>query len=171
MILLINKQTVAARLQVAIGYDAQEFNVFISEAQEFDLKPLVPENFYSDLLSKRAEEPWKKLIDGGDYTHDGRDYNFAGIGAVLSYFSYGRFAMGANQVSSSHGFVQKTNPNSQPLSLEEKKNIYYRKKGEAKALFDDVVKFIERNINTYSSWNPDSGCSNYSGPTSTRVIQ
>lgn len=155
MILLIDKNQVSQKLQVAIGYDLREYNTYINEAQEFDFKPLVSEDFYFELLANRNLPIWKKLIDGGNYDYNGRTYNFQGIGTVLAYFSYARFVMSCSAVSTSHGMVIKTTPNSQPLNLDERKNFYYKKKAEANTLLEDCVKFIERNITDYSVWNSD----------------
>ena len=51
MELLISKNTVEIHLQTAIGYKSSDFDKFIREAQEFDLKELFCEDFYNDLLS------------------------------------------------------------------------------------------------------------------------
>lgn len=172
MILLIDKEKVASKLQVAIGYDDIEFNTFINEAQEFDFKPMVKEDFYYDLLSKRADLLYQKLITGGDYVFNDRDYHFQGIEAVLSYFAYGRFVMNSSAVSTSHGMVIKTTPNSTPLSIDERRNFWYKKKEEASLLMQDVVKYIERNITNYPSWNSSLACqkiNNFKGIT--RVIK
>jgi hypothetical protein len=172
MILLIDKTIVATKLQVAIGYGDHEFKTFINEAQEFDFKPLVQEDFYFDLLDKKADVAWKKLIDGGSYEHNGRTYSFQGIATVLSYFSYSRFVMNSSAVSTTHGMVVKTTPNSTPLILEERKNLWYKKREEANLMMVDVVKFIERNSTDYPSWNESKSCvskSNYAPKT--RVIQ
>jgi len=172
MILLITKSVVATKLQTAIGYSDADFNSYINEAQEFDLKPLVEENFYFDLLAKKDLEPWKKLIDGGSYQYDERTYNFQGLATVISYFAYARFVMNSNAVSSSHGFVIKTTPNSIPLPLEERRNFSYKRKEEANAMFEDVKKFIDRNISDYPSWHNNNSCEKkLYGPSKTRVIQ
>lgn len=171
-ILLIDKTKVAEKLQVAIGYSDSEFNTFINEAQEFDFKPLVQEDFYFDLLAKKSETDYAKLIEGGNYTYNNREYYFQGIATVLAYFSYARFVMNSSAVSTSHGMVVKTTPNSTPLALDERKNAWYKKREEANAMMLDVVKFIERNITDYPSWNESKGCivkSNYAPKT--RVIQ
>lgn len=172
MPLLITKAVVASKLQTAIGYNDAEFNTFINEAQEFDLKPLVQEDFYFDLLAKRADVLWKKIIDGGTYEYNGRTYDFQGIAAVLSYFAYARFKLNSSAVSTSHGFVVKATPNSTPLSLDERRNEYYEKQRQANMLFEDVKKYIERNISDYPSWNNQASCAGQnSGPSKTRVLQ
>lgn len=153
MTLLITKSVVANKLQVAIGYSDKEFETFINEAQEFDFKKLVCEDFYFDLLEKRNESAYQKLIDGGSYEFNGRTYRFQGIASVLSYFAYARFFLNAPMVSTSHGMVIKTTPNSEPVSLEDRRNVYYKKREEANTLMVDVVKFIERKISDYPSWN------------------
>lgn len=171
-ILLIDKSVVATKLQVAIGYSDTEFNTFINEAQEFDFKPLVQEDFYFDLLAKKADAAYVKLIAGGSYAYNDRTYYFQGIATVLSYFSFARFKMDSSAVSTSHGFVVKTTPNSTPLVLEERKNSWYKKREEANLMMIDVVKFIERNIADYPSWNESKSCvskNNYAPKT--RVIQ
>ncbi|TDO68823.1 hypothetical protein EV143_1187 [Flavobacterium chryseum] len=171
-ILLIDKDIVATKLQVAIGYDSVEFQTFINEAQEFDLKPLVEEDFYFDLLAKKDELTYKKLIDGGSYTFNTRSYSFQGLATVISYFSYARFVMNSSAVSTSHGMVVKTTPNSTPLTLEERKNFWYKKREEANLMMIDVVKFIERNISDFPSWNSSTSCGpNHKYASKTKVIQ
>lgn len=171
-VLLITKDIVASKLQVAIGYDSKEFETFINEAQDFDFKPLVEEDFYFDLMAKKDDEKWKKLIDGGDYLFNNRTYHFQGVATVLSYFSYARFVMSSSAVSTSHGMVVKTTPNSIPLSLEERKNSWYKKREEANLMMIDVVKYIERNIADFPSWNSSQSCKpSYKYASKTKVIQ
>ncbi|MCG8212923.1 hypothetical protein J2Q11_08705 [Tenacibaculum finnmarkense genomovar finnmarkense] len=158
-LLMINKQKVADILQVAIGYSEKEFNVFIDEAQNFDFKPIVNEKFYYELLSKKEDgDVWQKLLDGGPYTFEGSTYYTKGIAHVLAYFTYARFIRKSNNVSTSHGFVTKTNSHSTPLSLDEKNNMYYKYKADANIILTDIKTFIERNISDYPSWNSDTNC-------------
>jgi hypothetical protein len=153
MILLIDKEFVASKLQVAIGFDAENFKTYVREAQLFDFKTMVREEFFMDILANKDDTKWKLLIDGGEYEFKGRNYQFEGIATILAYFSYARFVMSSSAVSTSFGMVVKTNPNSQPLGLEERKNFYYKKKAEAGLLFNDFKSFVERNLIDYPSWN------------------
>jgi len=174
MELLINKVKVAEILQVAIGYNETEFNVFIREAQDFDFKPMVCERFYYELLQQKADAgAFQKVLEGGNYTNDGIEYYTRGIADVLAYFTYARFIRKANNVSTSHGFVTKTNPHSQPLSMDEKNNMYYKYKKDANIIFSDVKKFIEQNISDYENWNDcNENCTEVKKSTfKTRVIQ
>jgi hypothetical protein len=142
--LLINKATVEKYLQVAIGYDTNDFNRFIREAQEFDLKPLLCDEFYFDMLKKKADLPYTEIIAGQEYTIGGKIYYHEGLEAVLSYFTYARFVLKSGAVSTSHGVVTKKTPNSEPISHSEKKDIYYSCRQDANKLFADVAKYMDR---------------------------
>lgn len=170
MVLLINKQKVSEVLQVAIGYDEKEFNTYISEAQTLDLKPKVCEEFYYDLLAKKEEENWKKLLDGGSYLFNSRTYHFRGLADVLSYLTYARFILKSNNVSTSHGFVQKKTPHSEPLTLQEKRNFYYKYQEDAFTIFEDTKLYIKRS-GLYPSFFDCHGCGSTTSTFSTRVIK
>lgn len=164
MVLLINKAKVTSLLQVAIGVDETEFNRYIEEAQKFDLKKLLHEDFYFDLLENKDNDPWKKLIDGADYTHNNRNYSFEGLASVLAYYSYARFFLNCNNVSTSFGIVQKTNPSSTPADLQERKNVYYEKRANADDLWQDVLKYITRNRELFPSWFQQDWCERKESP-------
>ncbi|WP_228853242.1 DUF6712 family protein [Aegicerativicinus sediminis] len=165
MELLINKAKVSEILQVAIGYNEKEFEVFIREAQDFDLKPLLCEDFYYELVENRADSSdWQKAIEGGPYTYESKNYFFRGIGDVLAYFTYARFILKCNYVSTSHGFSIKKTPHSEPMTLQEKRNMYYKYQEDANTIFADFKRYVERNTDLYDSWD---SCNECNSPTKT----
>lgn len=168
--LLITKAIVEKYVQVAIGFSTDEFNRFIREAQEFDLKPLLCEDFYYDLLKNKASDPYDKIITGQEYTHEDKPYYHEGLEAVLSYFAYARFVLKSGAVSTSHGVVQKTTPNSQPLTHSERKDIYYTSRQDANVLFEGVAKYMERKNINYKDCQ-DCGSSPNGGDIVTRAPQ
>ncbi len=135
--LLITKSKAAEYVQVAIGCSDKEFERFIREAQEFDLKDLLCEDFYYDLLKKSTEDPYLNILPGKEYEHDGKTYYHEGLEAVLAYFSYARFILKGNVVSTSHGFVVK--------------------KQDANKLFENVAKYMDRKEINYKDCH---GCGN-----------
>ena len=139
MELLIKKEQVASKLQLQTGYNKDVFeNVFIREAQQLDLKPLLCESFYCELLEKKEKPIYKKLIEGGSYEYEDKKYCFEGLGTVISYFAYARFVFKSNIVSTSHGFVVKDTPYSDPAALQERKNLYHLHQKEANTYFEEV---------------------------------
>lgn len=164
MELLTNKNKISKILQVAIGYNEEQFDVFIREAQDFDLKPILCEDFYYELIENNSDNSvWQKLLEGGVYEHNGSEKQFRGVLDVLAYFTYARFILKSNYVSTSHGFSIKKTPHSEPMQLEEKRNMYYKYRQEAEIIFKDVKLFVERNISNYASWNACAEKCNESG--------
>ena len=156
--LLINKAKVASVLQVAIGTTESEFNNFINEAQSFDLKPQLPEAFYFDLVQNRGSEPYVKLLAGGSYMWENNQIFFDGLANALAYFTYARFIHTGPIVSTSHGVVQKTNPYSEAVPLEERRSVNLQKKREGMMIFEDVIKYIERNKDLFPKYFNNGTC-------------
>lgn len=156
--LLITKEIVADHLQVAIGAEEKEFNNFIREAQDFDLKMLIRPEFFSDLIANKDDPEYMVLLRGGSYTHELKPYHFRGLEAVLSYFTYARYFLSSPHVATSHGIVYKKNPNSEPVPLEERRNVYYKKREEANILLQDAFTYIGRNSLTFPSFTSGQNC-------------
>lgn len=170
MVQLINKSQVSQYLQTAIGISDTEFNKYITEAIEFDIKELLCEDFYNDLLNNSADTKYQTLLDGGNYNYNSKNYNFSGLGKVIAYFAYARFINKTNFVSTSHGFVVKTTPHSEPMKTEDRRSHYHNYRKEANIIFKDVKKFIERNQSDYPDCNYDCSPIIFSD-FKTRVIQ
>lgn len=159
MEVLIDKEYVASKLQVAVGYEDKTFDeMFVREAQQLDLKPLLCESFYCDLLEKKKAPVYRKLIKGGSYEHEGKKCYFEGLGTVISYFAYARFVLKSNIVSTTHGFMIKETEWSEPLPLSERKNFYYIYRKDANYFFEEVKIYVSRHKEDYPSWHCDKGC-------------
>lgn len=159
MELLITKEEVAKLLNVAIGVHVTHFDTFIREAQLFDLKPILCEDFYYDVLYNKDQEPYLTLLNGGNYIHNDRTYTFLGLKSVLAYFTYARFIIKFN-VSTSYGNVTKINPFSESITQQEKRNLYYSYQKEANMIYQDVIKYLDRNSILFPSYGCGCGKSN-----------
>lgn len=159
MKLLINKQTLNKYFQIGQGVSESDINKYIQEAQDLDLKPLLPEDFYYDLLSKSTEANYKQLIEGGEYVINGNQIRFnPGIEKVMAYFTYARLILKSHIVSTTHGFqVKQTDWSKSPESAE-RKNFYYSNRKDANTFLVDVKKFIEANSIDFPLWNSSTKC-------------
>lgn len=163
MELLTSKEKVALVLQVAAGYQESDFDVYIREAQDFDLKPLLCESFYFELINNKEDaDKWQLLLAGGSYVYKGNTFYFRGVQDVLAYFTYARFVLKCNYVSTSHGFTIKQAAGSVTMPLEERRNLYYKYQKEANLLLDDVLRFIERHPYDYASYFDCKSCNSVS---------
>ena len=137
--LWINKAKVEEKLPVARGYLKEDFEkLYIREAQEIDVKPLLCEELYYDCTNNIEQKKYALLIEGGVYEVEGKKVYFEGLATVLSYFAYARFILKSNLVSTSHGFTIK-------------KDAYY--------YFEGVKQYAERNHELYPLWSCNETCS------------
>lgn len=159
---LITKEIVEKYCRISISVSREDFNRFIEEAQDFDLKKLVCEEFYEALFDNRKEASWQIILNGGDYTYEDKERTFTGIVKALSYFSYARFMLMDNVQSTRTGFVQKQNPHSNPISLEDRKEFAKNYRRNAYLSFADFKKGMDRyytSNDAFTSWNCDGHCS------------
>ena len=158
MKILINKQQLNKYFQIGQGVSENDINKYIQEAQELDLKPLLCEDFYFDLVSKPTEEKYKKVIEGGEFDHNGQTRYFSGIEKVLAYFTFARLILKSHIVSTTHGFKVKQTDYSKDPESAERKNYYYSNRKDANTFFEEVKKYIELNSYDYPLWNCNSKC-------------
>lgn len=152
MELLISKSDVEKYFQVAIGRNETEFNKYIRQAQQFDLKKLMPEQFFYDLLKNRTDNDYQKVINETEYTFKDGNYEHAGLKGVLIHFTYGLYIFKSNIQDTSFGFTVKTNGQSEPVDYKERRDWYYEHKAQANQIWEDVKRFIERNIDSFPVW-------------------
>tara|TARA_R110000744_G_scaffold3563_1_gene13477 strand:+ start:46 stop:561 length:516 start_codon:yes stop_codon:yes gene_type:complete len=150
--LIINKGTVQAYLQVAEGVDKKNFKRFVYEAQFIDLRELMCEAFYNDLVSNYTEAIYQNLLVGGSYTFEDKTYYYEGLEICLSYFSYARFISESNIQSTSFGMVRKNSQESERASQRELEAIAQKNTERALLLFQSTKLFLDRNEETYTFW-------------------
>jgi hypothetical protein len=168
MDLKIDKAYVSNLLQVAIGFDAVDFNKIIKEAIEFDVQELFCEEFFNVIFYEEETPKIEILLNGASYIYEDKTYHFRGLKDVIAYFAYARFVMSANVSSTSHGFVHKVNPHSEPLSFQERKDFKEKYRIEANKLFRKISLFLQRKAEDYPSYQ---SCQNDCKPKNQRTFK
>ncbi len=130
------------------SYDAK-LNQVIIEAQLQDLKPLLGERLFNDVLKDVSDTGntdgtiYTALLNGGEYTEDGCTYYNPGIKAVLANYVYGRLVMWGDVVDNPFGMTHKLNsPDSKPVDFATKKSFYNENQSFAYNLFLEVRRFL-----------------------------
>lgn len=151
---LIDKNRVSEILQIGIGVAEKDFEYYVNEAEQFDLrKQLNNDELFLKLKSENSSQRIQKLLKNHQYEINGKLEFHNGIETALSYFAYSRFVYKSNIRSTSFGFVNKNNPQSEPISKEEKRNMYYHYKNLGRSVMNDVLNFIYANKDIYSEVN------------------
>ena len=158
MKLLVNKQECSKYLSVSLFRKEEDFNRFIREAQMFDLKGLVCESFFQDLISETPVRDYTLLLEGGSYTFEGKKYEFAGLKAVLAYFAYARYVFVGHQVDTPMGIKVKENQDGEAVSQIERRDVRTMYKQQADSLWQDCERYLERNATLFPEYRCNSGC-------------
>lgn len=94
---------------------------YILQAQQMDLRPLVGEQFYHDLITNQTVAKYVELINGITYTpvNSLLPIRYEGLKAMLVYWTHARYLTKANIKSTMTGLVRKENQYSEPLRPDE----------------------------------------------------
>jgi len=130
---------------------------FIFEAQEFDLRPFMGDEFYLKLVSE-FQAPWtdpnfENLYKGNVWIKNGKTYENPGLRSVLVYFSYARYINKANTNSTAFGMVGKTNPDSTPITDRTIDRLVAQAMNGAKAYLNRVEYFIKCNSELFPEYD------------------
>src|SRR5690554_260257 len=93
---------------------SKKLNTFIREAQEFDLRPILGDEFYLAIVADFEASPslvtYSDLFNGVTYTYGSNTYQHDGLKSVLVYYAYSRYLNDVQINQTAFGAVIKTNP-------------------------------------------------------------
>ncbi len=141
MELLISKSEVEKYFQIAIGRKESEFNNFIREAQQFELKKIMPRQLYYDVVANPTQ--YDELLNEHSYECEGKPQLHSGLKAVLAQFTYAIYLLKGNMQDTSYGVVVKQNNFSDPADYKERKDWHTRHIQQGNELYEEVEKYIE----------------------------
>ncbi len=152
MIYLIDDSMIRTiKPQLSINIDvAKKVNPAIRDAQEFDLRPFLGDEFYKDLQNNSGD--YDSLMIETEYTHGGRVYVSPGIIATLSLFAYARIKSDANEHDTAFGTVNKLNPYSNGVSEATISRQVREIREQANIYLERVQAYLDRNENIYPLW-------------------
>lgn len=126
---------------------------FIRDAQFVDLKELVGDDFYFDMITNSNTTEYQALINGGIYQYGGKTYTNVGLKAVIVHFAYARYVLMGSNTDTPFGMVVKQDNNSQQTPANKNKMIWRMNKNMAVSYWENARRFIERNKSDYPLFN------------------
>ena len=154
--MLIDKTEIAIHREISRTLKNDKINPIIEDAELLDLKPLLGEALYNDIVDNPTTAANIKLLDPLTYTYNGTQYKHQGLKKVLSIFVNSRYVLSGSYVDTGFGLVQKNNQDSTPVPEASKRNIHKQDKQTATAYFNEVALYLNRNASDHPLWN--SGC-------------
>lgn len=158
MILLVNREFIATKVQISDSVYDNILNEQIRNAQFLDVMPLMGSDFFDDLMRNSTDANYIALLDGGDYTYNGLNYTNIGLKTVITHYFNARYKKFGSKVDTAFGFTQKTNENSLNVSDKSKQVDYKQNQQIAFAYWRSVEKFLNRNTSDYTFWDSPDVC-------------
>ena len=122
--MLIDKTEIAKHRTISKSVRNDKINPYIEDAETLDLKPLLGNALYFDLVKNQASVNYTALLDGSEFDVDGIAYKHPGLKKVLSIFSNARYVLFGSNTDTTFGLVQKSHQDSVPVPQTGKRDIY-----------------------------------------------
>jgi len=152
--ILIEASDIRPYAQISILLKQEDqLHPYILSAQNLDIKPVLGNAFWTDLLTNRTLEKYKALLDGGTYTKDGETLSYAGLKAAIASYAYARYVIGKNVQDTPFGMqVKESDYSSQPSQKLLAQNSSNHSMAGQQYLAE-VIDFLNENLTTYDKFN------------------
>lgn len=141
---------------ISSSLNSLKFDSEVKEAQEFDLRPFLGDEFYLDLINDFAASPslstYSDLFNGCTYVYSGNTYQHDGIKAMLCYYAYSRYLNNSNTNATAFGTVMKLNDDSEPISEKTLSRLVGQSISGAKVFENRVRDYLTRKSSDYPLW-------------------
>lgn len=153
MIPIITHSDLNEYKHISTNISAAIFNNYLQEAQELDLRLLLGEELYIDILDDIVASPsltdYEELVNGSTYEYNEKKYKHEGLKSVLAYFAYSRYLKSTGVNSTHYGLVVKKNDFSEPISEKTLARQISQSISAAHSYWDRVKLFLIHNKNDY----------------------
>lgn len=174
--ILIDQLTFQRYEDISANIKPERLKVFISKAQDLDLKPFLGRSLYYDFIKHfnedgtikgDAPQHYKDLLNGSEYLDKrGHIVLYEGLLPTLLYFAFARFIEADAVRYTSTGPVQKQYDQSTRLSPAEIIKLVQQQRSVANAHANEVQKFLKDHRADFPLWefNSNNRSARQSGP-------
>jgi hypothetical protein len=157
MTALITINDIRARKTISLNTnEIAQLTPQILEAQDFDLRPILGDEFYFALVQDFEASPslqiYGDLFNGSTYTFGGKEYTQEGIKAFLVYSVYARYTANSSVIATATGFVHKANQYSEHVSEKTVSRLVEQARSGSQVYADRFMLYLDRNRELYPLW-------------------
>lgn len=148
--LLIGKGDFEPYVQVSTNLKDDRFLApHILQAQNLDVKPVLGNPLWTDLLKNYTTDDYQTLLNGGEYTAEGLEVSFQGLKAAIASFAYARYIYARNAVDTPFGMVTKTSEYTQAVDLKTLTQVANFARNSGEQYLQECLNFLSLNLTTY----------------------
>lgn len=123
--------------------DHERMLAYITEAEQMNIKPVLGDRLFLDILQHGDEnEQYKVLLNGGTYTaKDGGIYSFVGLKCCVAYFVFAKNVMVGDFQTTRFGVVLKESDYASHISTKERSDCYNDTLEAANSYLRDCLRY------------------------------
>lgn len=170
MILLVSIDDFRALgIVLPVNQDVQDWERYINEAQEFDIRPNLGDRLFYDLLKNSVNTNYQDLLNGvSEYTWQTYAYRYPGLKAAICYFAYARYLPDSSFKNTDFGMVRKqneysTHPDTKYIQVQVNNSV-----SVAKGFLEQAITYLSRyatiDSTKYPLWGSAVGCASPQSP-------
>lgn len=160
--ILIDQLTFQRYEDISANIKPERLKVFITKAQDLDLKPFLGRSLYYDFIKhfnedgtikNDASQHYKDLLNGSEYLDKrGHIVLYEGLLPTLLYFAFSRFIEADAIRYTATGPVQKQTDQSIRLSPAEISKLVQQQRSVANAHANEIEKFLKDHRGDFPLW-------------------
>ena len=154
--MLISRIDIALYREIARGVREDKINPYIDDAEALDLRPLLGNALFYDLVKNATNQKYIDLLDPKEFDVNEVTYKHVGLKKILCIFADARYKLFGSITDTSFAVVEKTYNGSTPVSQATKTSYYKLNQQIATQYFADVALFLDNNKDDYPLWK--QGC-------------
>lgn len=153
--MLVTKNDIANHREISRSVRDDKINPYIEDAELLDLKPLLGNALYFDLVKNKTDQKYQELLEPKEFTIDSETFKHVGLKKILSIFVDARYKLFGSFTDTGYGLREKNHQDSTAVSSDSKKELYKKNRQIAFQYFSDVKKFLDENSSTYPLWKKE----------------
>ncbi len=144
--LLINEADLRSRCRLfSTNITWERIEPSVLEAQQIEIKPQVGDTLFVELLKKGDQEPYRTLLDGGEYRGcNGQTNVFDGLKTALAYYVYGRLITSSVNYLGTTGLRTATDSTAVKAEYEERERVRLDVRRMAESYMHDAMTYAKQ---------------------------
>ena len=159
--LIIDAADLANYKDISLHTPSARINEYIRDAQEQDLRLLLGNSFYFDVLANLNNPVYSDLLNGGDFTKDSCTWTQQGLKLVLVEFAWGRYTYFGVNNDTPFGNTVKLSDFSNTTESKDRRDMWEESKQRANSYFDVIRHYLCDA--GFDVWDNGCDCTNVKG--------
>lgn len=147
--------------------DEDKLTPIITQAQIIDLKNILGDRFYFDVINNKDNKTYQPLLEGCAFTYNTIEYFQDGLKSILADYFQSKYVLQINVNFTPFGVTSKSTQDSEPVDRNTLKDIATQQIQLAAAKWEITQLYLNSNPTLFTQWKNNI----YNSDTNTQVSE